>query len=437
MAAHDVAFNRLRPSLVASAIETMRSTRISVYVHGAPGIAKSAVARQVADKLGIAFIDVRLSQMAPEDVRGVPMLGEVDGMKGVLWSPPLFFPRDLDYQKTETVTGTQTIRFFNPVGNNGIHYCTKPKIEIVPQGPVTVRITDRQKDRFTVEVDRSATITWTVTGKAEAILALEELNSAPPSVMAAAYQLLFDLRIGDYILPNGVTIIAMGNRDSDKGVTYKLPKPLANRLVHLEMVVYFEDWLAWATQNLIHPDVVGYLARWPSKLLDFNPDLPTHSFPSPRTWEMASKISYQSSPDEVKRALIHGAIGAAAATEFLLHVQIMGDMPDAKSILDGTTTTFRPKNPQHATQIAYSTAVQIMYLLKEQNDIIRGRQSEERKQWYQQADRAVGYMMEFFAPEVNVVAMRMAMLTHGLRFNSEHMPNYVAFTKRYRDLLLG
>jgi len=139
----------------------------------------------------------------------------------------------------------------------------------------------------------------------------------------------------------------------------------------------------------------------------------------------------------VKRALIHGAIGAAAATEFLLHVQIMGDMPDAKSILDGTTTTFRPKNPQHATQIAYSTAVQIMYLLKEQNDVIRNRRNEERKEWYQQADRAVGYMMDFFAPEVNVVAMRMAMLTHGLRFNSEHMPNYIAFTKRYRDLLLG
>src|SRR5882672_7305111 len=161
MAVHDVAFNRLRPSLVASAIETMRHTDISLYVHGAPGISKSAVARQVADKLGIAFIDLRLSQMAPEDVRGVPVMGEIDGMKGVIWSPPLFFPRDLDYQKTEIVSGIQTIRFFNPIGSNGVHYCTKPEVRLVVAANDPVQITDRQIDRFTVAVQGTRQITWT------------------------------------------------------------------------------------------------------------------------------------------------------------------------------------------------------------------------------------------------------------------------------------
>ena len=435
MAAIDAVLNKLRPSHVASAIDVMRDTDVSLYVHGAPGISKSAVARQVADRHGIAFIDVRLSQMAPEDVRGVPMLGEIDGMKGVVWSSPLFFPRNLDYQGTEVVDGTKTIRFFNPLGNNDIRYCTEPQIAVESHDGTAVQIIDRKPDRFTVSLigKPRSTVTWSVTGKAQAILALEEFNSAPPSVMAAAYQLILDRRLGDYCVPDGVMLLAMGNRDSDKGVTFKLPKPVANRFVHIEMVEDIEDWLAWSVLAGIHPDIVGYLARWPSKLLDFQPDSPLHSFASPRSWEMVSKIISRAStpPTEVMRSLICGAIGTAIGTEFLLHRQFMEDMPDPQSILDGRTTRFRPKNPQHATQIAYSTAVQLLYLLKEKNS------GADRKQWYEQADRALGYMMDFFAPEVVVVAMRIGMLTYGLRFSSEHMPHFIEFTKTHKDLFFG
>lgn len=433
MAAIDVVLNKLRPSLVAAAISVMRDTGVSLYVHGAPGISKSAVARQVADRHGIAFIDVRLSQMAPEDVRGVPMLGEIDGMKGVLWSSPLFFPRDLDYQRTEVVDGTKVIRFFNPLGNNGIRYCTQPQITATSLDGTAVQIIDRKPDRFTVSLigKPSSTVTWSVTGKADAILALEEFNSAPPSVMAAAYQLILDRRLGDYCVPDGVMLLAMGNRDSDKGVTFKLPKPVANRFVHIEMVEHIEDWLGWSVMAGIHPDIVGYLARWPSKLLDFQPNSPVHSFATPRSWEMVSKIVSQTPAPaaEVVRALVCGAIGTAIGTEFLLHREFMEDMPDAQSILDGRTTRFRPKNAQHATQIAYSTAIQLLYLLKEKNA-----ETADRKQWCEQADRALAYMMSFFAPEVVVVAMRIGMLTYGLRFSSEHMPHFIEFTKTHKDL---
>ena len=61
------------------------------------------------------------------------------------------------------------------------------------------------------------------------VLFLDELNSAPPSVQAAAYQLVLNRRIGQYILPDNVRIIAAGNRETDRGVTYRMPAPLANR----------------------------------------------------------------------------------------------------------------------------------------------------------------------------------------------------------------
>tara|TARA_B110000261_G_scaffold162403_1_gene205914 strand:- start:650 stop:1315 length:666 start_codon:yes stop_codon:yes gene_type:complete len=91
------------------------------------------------------------------------------------------------------------------------------------------------------------------------VLFLDEMNSAAPSVQAAAYQLILNRRVGKYKLPDNVIIMAAGNREADKGVTYRMPAPLANRFVHLELVPSFDDWFQWAIDNKVHTDVVGYL----------------------------------------------------------------------------------------------------------------------------------------------------------------------------------
>ncbi|HEY0585286.1 MAG TPA: MoxR family ATPase [Pseudoduganella sp.] len=62
----------------------------SVMIWGAPGIGKSSVVRQVAQAQQIGFIDLRLSQLAPTDLRGVPV--PRDGVTA--WYPPEFLPRD-------------------------------------------------------------------------------------------------------------------------------------------------------------------------------------------------------------------------------------------------------------------------------------------------------------------------------------------------------
>ena len=75
-----------------------------------------------------------------------------------------------------------------------------------------------------------------------AIIFLDELNSAPPAVQAAAYQLILNRAVGTYKLPKGVDLVAAGNREGDRGVTYRMPAPLANRFVHLEMKVDFDGF---------------------------------------------------------------------------------------------------------------------------------------------------------------------------------------------------
>lgn len=62
---------------------------ISVMIWGAPGIGKSSVVAQIADEAELSFVDLRLSQLAPTDLRGLPV--PKDGIS--VWYPPEFLPR--------------------------------------------------------------------------------------------------------------------------------------------------------------------------------------------------------------------------------------------------------------------------------------------------------------------------------------------------------
>jgi MoxR-like ATPase len=122
------------------------------------------------------------------------------------------------------------------------------------------------------------------------VLFLDEMNSAPASVQSAAYQLILNRRIGKYHLPDNVVIVAAGNRESDKGVTYRMPTPLANRFIHQEMKVDFASWQEWAVMNNEHKDVVGYLSFAKQDLYDFDAKSASRAFATPRSWHFVSEL---------------------------------------------------------------------------------------------------------------------------------------------------
>ena len=67
-----------------------KELQISTMIWGAPSIGKSSIVGQLARECKIDFIDVRLSQLAPTDLRGLPVAE--DGISK--WYPPEFLPRD-------------------------------------------------------------------------------------------------------------------------------------------------------------------------------------------------------------------------------------------------------------------------------------------------------------------------------------------------------
>lgn len=450
---------KLSPSEILASLRALARTEISAFIWGPPGIAKSAVVKQMATADGVAFIDVRLSQMDPTDLRGIPY-PNADDDGGVRWSAPVTLPKDLDSAKIVSLEAIDTeVRFTNPRGDNDIHYVTKPELTIRPLNPAhTVEIIDQPNmtedsplDRFTVVLKDTngnpveGKIKYTVKGKAHGILALEEFNSAPPSVQAASYQLVLDRRLGEYIVPAGVRIIAMGNRDTDKGITFKMADPVKNRFVHYEMKASFDDWERWAHGSGANAQVVGYLTAFKHELFAHEPGSASRGFATPRSWMMISDFLNASEgelPEMVALATFTGAIGDASGLKFNEFRKVSAELPHAEEILSGRLQKM-PKRVE--VSLAYALTTTLCYELKERDEKIRrahgkdwdSNSNADRKQWLKEADNFLMFIMENFQAEIGIMGTRTAIQIHGLPFCTTRMKHIDTFASKYRDLIMS
>lgn len=172
------------------------------------------------------------------------------------------------------------------------------------------------------------------------ILFLDELNSAAPAVQASAYQLILDRQVGEYTLPDGWAIIAAGNREGDRGVVYRLPSPLANRFVHIEMEVHVEDWRSWAMKRGVDSRIVAYIGFKNDALFTFDPTLNERSFATPRSWEAVHNVLQSTLPQNLLLEAIAGAVGKNNAVDFLGFCKVMSLLPDMNAILSGNCTEY-------------------------------------------------------------------------------------------------
>jgi hypothetical protein len=244
---------------------TLSGHHTPVMLWGPPGVGKSQMITQVAARHGVPLIDIRLSQMEPSDLRGIPFK---DGDR-VEWAIPSMLP---DAER---------------------------------HGP-------------------------------RGILFLDEITSAPPSVSAAAYQLILDRRLGNYEVPPGWAIFAAGNRQGDRGVTYTMPAPLANRFSHFEVDLNVDDWAAWAYAAGIDDRIIAFIRFRPDLLFDFDPAHNPVAFPSPRSWEFAHRAlqKFEVQPELLSGAL-QACVGQAAGIELAAFLAHLEELPDLDAIVGG------------------------------------------------------------------------------------------------------
>lgn len=186
----------------------------------------------------------------------------------------------------------------------------------------------------------------------KSILFLDELNCASPSIQATAYQLILDRKVGDYTLPEGVTVVAAGNREKDKGTTFKIASPLLNRFVHLDIKYDFKTWLKWAKLNAINNSVINFLTCYESDLTSFDPKVSSRAFATPRSWKYVSDCLNALEKDGVDEDInmklltlaVSSCIGEDLAVKFTKWYATSSKL-NVEDILSGKVTTL-PKSLQ-------------------------------------------------------------------------------------------
>jgi ATPase family associated with various cellular activities (AAA) len=331
-----------------------------LFLWGPPGIGKSELVEGITKELGGLMIDLRLGQMEPTDIRGIPFYNKDIGKMD--WAEPVELP--------DEATASQY--------------------------PVVV-------------------------------LFLDELNSAAPSVQSAAYQLILNRRIGKYKLPNNVVMVAAGNRESDKGVTYRMPTPLANRFIHQEMKVDFPSWQEWAVNNNINKDVVGYLSFAKQDLYDFDAKSASRAFATPRSWTFVSQLLDEEEDNDTVTNLIAGTVGEGLAVKFMAHRKVASKMPNPTDILNGKVKDLNVKE----VSAMYSLVISMCYELKAAVET-----KVEDKKFHEMSDNFFGYMMKNFETELVVMGARIALTTYNLPFQPSKLKNFDEFHQRYGKYIL-
>jgi hypothetical protein len=262
------------------------------------------------------------------------------------------------------------------------------------------------------------------------ILFLDELNSAPPAVQAAAYQLVLNRRVGQYVLPDNVVVVAAGNRLSDKGVAYRMPSPLANRFVHVELHVDFPDWQVWAVKNQIHPDVVGYLSYQKADLFQFDPQVHDRSFGTPRSWSFVSDLLDDQMTDNQQSDLVAGCVGSGLSVKFMAHRKVAARLPNPTDVLAGKVTTMDVKE----ISAKFSLVTAMCYELKAAYDSL----NKEKKldAWHPMCEHFIQFMMDNMEKEIVVMGAATALKTYELKFDYRKLKNFKEFYDKFAHLIV-
>ena len=345
----------MRPALLSQILDReFRSAseghHTPVMLWGPPGVGKSQIIADIAQRHSAILIDIRLSQMEPSDLRGIPFRVE----NVVEWAIPAMLP------------------------------------DTKRHGP-------------------------------EGILFLDEISSAPPTVSAAAYQLILDRRLGEYSVPEGWAIFAAGNRQGDRGVTYSMPSPLANRFSHFEIEVNLDDWVHWAYEHGIDERLIAFLRFRPDLLFDFDPAHNPVAFPSPRTWEFAHRALQKfGERSDLLPGTLQACVGPAAGIELTAFVDNLHKLPDIDAITWG-----------EAVQVPTETDLQYAVASALVARAIRARGQED-------CDQVIGNIMEYAGrfPQREMGVMLVSDLYRVVGQDLCQVPQFNDWAKLVADVML-
>jgi hypothetical protein len=285
----------MRPSQIASSLHYLIAAQQPTMLWGAPGVGKSQVVHQVAAELGMNMIDLRLSQLDPVDLRGVP---SVDTKKRLTsWNTPNFLPTEgkgilfLD-EINSAAQATQAAAYQLVLDRKLGDYT-------LPDGWVIITAGNRLSDRAIVN----------------------QMSSALKNRLA---HLNFEVNNEDWAqwaLTHGIATEVLG-------------------------FIRFRPMLL----NEFEPRNQSKEEAERIKRLHAG-----QAFGMPRSWEFTSKLVYQRPPPDIEYELYSGMVGEGCAAEFVGYLKYYRDLPNLDALLMNPDKAPVPDEP--ATLYALATGL--------------------------------------------------------------------------------
>lgn len=424
----------LKPSQIYQAMKMADSIGDSMMVWGAPGIGKSMLAKQYANenypllKDNLAEIEKLKARVA--DKSDDYTQSQLDAFVATLIDQETNF---IDFRLSQ----------IEPTDLRGIPVPVKRYADAEGNIVFQHEMVEGQSYRESTSVEWAAPAALKLNANWKGVIMFDEINSAMPIVQAASYQLILDRCIGELKLPEGAFILAAGNRDTDGGVTFALATPLRDRMTHLTMKADLEDWVNnFAVKNRVHPRVVGYLKSADSHFNTLNPQDPSHAGgTSPRSWVRVSDFEYYrdqnpNMPREILKAMISGRVGDAIGSTYLAYTENVADLPATMDILTGKVKDLSGRKLDISQN--YFISLNLVYKIIDLNE---SKNSKElpMKEWSTLCGNFLEFIDKNFGEKHNkeLVILSIRTLTENkCMIRAKEVQRYESFVDKYADLVI-
>lgn len=194
------------------------------------------------------------------------------------------------------------------------------------------------------------------------LLLLDEINTAPESVVASVMETVRTRRLGGRVFENLKIILAANPYEQAAG-GYILPAPLRNRVVHLQWDFPLDDFFtvtalpshkrmkeSFVEIKVVRPEQIeevwatvcgwvdGFLTKFPQHYkVKKRIEEERNAFPSPRAWDNVKAIlavfTSVGASDGALYAAVAGCVGEGIAHEFFTYINAL-DAPSPQDVLN-------------------------------------------------------------------------------------------------------
>ena len=194
---------------------------------------------------------------------------------------------------------------------------------------------------------------------------LDEINAGVTRLhQSVAYQVVLEHRLGPFDFHPETVVLAAGNLPEDNALSTTLSSALCNRFVHYVLRPDAACWVDWARGADLDPRVVAYIEHYGTRALYRHPtgDM---AFPTPRSWEMASRLMSRLDPSRQRRA-VSACVGRAAAEAFFSFQRAWSRISPERILVRGQIPDFtsgRSAEPSHV----HATVMAVAEWIRERN----------------------------------------------------------------------